>query len=110
MCAAALNDLSLRVQEQAFIDDVFAIPLYVTVNDYRARMQFFADTYRGEAGPLLARMQIPENVGQIPVMVAKHSGMDDKCRRYWAAERRRPTVPRMMIAGPCDVILDRVIG
>ena len=87
MRAAALDNAALRVEDKAFIDDVFAIAPDVTVDDDGTRMEFVARPDRCEPLPLLPRVQIAKDVRQIPIMPAEYGRVQDESRGDRSSQR-----------------------
>src|SRR6266851_9951802 len=112
MGARALDDLPGRGgAEGAFDDDVIAVTLDVAVDDHDAAAQLVTDTERRKSLPLLARMEVAVQVGEVPIAgSAKRRRMEKQCGRERAAERRVAMIPGMIVAGAGDVIVDEFAG
>jgi hypothetical protein len=107
MGAAALRQLTVGFEDQRFVDDVFSVAFDIPIDNYRAAAQFLADANRREAFPFLTRVEIAENVRQIPFLRAEDGGMKYQRWRQRSAQRRSVAIPRIIVTGSGDVILDR---
>src|SRR6185369_13366477 len=70
MRAAALQPAAVGVGEQYLGDHVVAIALAVALDDGDARAHRRADAERIEELPLLPRVQIPDQIRQVPRQIA----------------------------------------
>ena len=82
--------------------------LLITIGDERAGMQTIATANRGKAFPLLARVEIAEDVGEIPIPVTKYDRMQNKSGGQRSAERRGSAIPRMVVASGGNIVFDGV--
>src|SRR5271170_2588324 len=106
MGAAARHNLSRRVADENFVHHVFTIAFDVTVDDDGAGGEPFADSYGREQFPFLARVQVAENVRQIPSERAVHRVVENQRGSEGAAERRVAAIPRIVVTGARDVLGD----
>ena len=65
----------VRVEQEAFVDDVLAVALDVTIDDHRPRMQPITRPDRRKPSPFLAGMEIAKEVRQVPVAIAEDRRM-----------------------------------
>src|SRR5260370_27497219 len=103
MGAAARDDLSRRVGDQYFVHDVLAIALHVAIDDYRASREPLANHHGREQAQFLARVEVAVNVRQIPTERLINGAVEDQRGRERTSERRRASVPWIVVAGPRDV-------
>lgn len=107
MRPAALHDAVLAIEYENFVDHIFAIALDVTLHHHRTRPQMIALANRRKTLPFLARMQIAKGLWQVPGAIAKCHRMKNQRGRQRSAERRLTAIPRMIIAGRGDIVLNR---
>src|ERR1700684_1283751 len=108
MGAAARHNLFRRRADQYFVHNDFAIALDVTVDDDGAGGEPFADFDGREQFPFLARVQVAENVRQIPSERAVDRVVEDQRRSDGAAERRVAAVPRIVVTRSGNVLGDEL--
>src|SRR5271154_1640596 len=106
MGPAALDQLSARTEEQAFVDYVLAIALAIARDYERTRVKFVAHPHRREALPLLARMQVAVNIWQIPIVGPKHRGMQNQGRCVSLVHGRITAILRIVVPGARAVLID----
>src|SRR5271166_34862 len=99
MGAAARDDLSRRVADEDFIHDVLAIALDVAVDDDGARREALANHHGREQAPFLARVEVAVDVRQIPSERVVNGAVENECGSDGAAERRRTSIPWVVVAG-----------
>src|SRR5205823_7937628 len=91
--AAALEPAALRIGDEDLVHHVLAIALAVAVDDGRAGADRLPDEDRCEELPLLARVQVPEDVGQVPRERAVDLGVEDERGRSADRARAHPARP-----------------
>ena len=101
ICPAALATID-------FVHDVFAIALHVAIDDYRARREALADHHRREQAPFLARVKVAVDVRQIPTERLVNGAVENQRGSERTSERRRASVPWIVVAGSRDVGRDEV--
>ena len=76
--AAALQPAAVGRRPQHFGDDVVAIALAIALDDRDARAHRVADAQGLEELPLLARVQVADQVRQVPRQVAVDLGVEEE--------------------------------
>src|SRR5437867_13288969 len=91
------------VRDDDLVHDELAIALDVAIDDNRSRRKPLPDSDRCEQFPFLARVQIAEDVGQVPFERAIHGVIKDQGRSDWVAEWRPIAIPRIVVASDGDI-------